>query len=343
MVSLLITPVIIKVSKKYGIMDSPNDRKVHKKEIPLLGGLAIFISFLVGVSFIQPFHQVHLPLLLGSLVIVLLGIVDDRYDLSPRIKLIGQIAATSIVVFFGGIQVDFINLPLGGTLEFGYLSIPITFLWIIGVTNAINLIDGLDGLSAGVSGIALIAITGMAFLMSDFYVMTIALLLVGSIIGFLPYNFHPAKIFMGDTGALFLGFMIAVLSLLGFKNITFISFIVPILILGVPLSDTLFAIIRRIVNKRPISAPDKTHLHHCLLDLGFSHRQTVILIYSLSAMFAMFAFIFSLTTVWGSVLIISIVLLLVELLIEKIGLISKSYKPLLRLISTIRVSLSRNR
>ncbi|MCU9612996.1 undecaprenyl/decaprenyl-phosphate alpha-N-acetylglucosaminyl 1-phosphate transferase [Caldibacillus lycopersici] len=343
LVSFIITPFIIKLSKKLGIVDKPNERKVHSRDLPLLGGLAIFISFLIGVLAVSPDHVVHYSLLLGSLVIIVIGIIDDKYEIRASTKFIGQLVAAGIVIFFGDVQVGYINLPFGGVLDFGFLSIPITFLWIIGVTNAINLIDGLDGLSAGVSAIALIAIAGMAFIMNDIYVLTIAVLLVGSILGFLPYNFHPAKIFMGDTGALFLGFMIAVLSLLGFKNITFISFIVPILILGVPLSDTIFAIIRRIVNKKPFFAPDKAHLHHCLLKLGFSHRQTVILIYSISAMFAMFAFIFSMTTLWGSILLITIVLLLIELMIEKIGLIGEQYKPILRLIENIRYSITRNR
>jgi len=341
--SLVITPLVIYFAKRFNITDKPNARKVHVKPVPILGGLAIFISFIITSFIINPSHNVHSALLLGSAVIILIGIIDDVYQLSPKAKLLGQIVAAAIVIFFGDVSVHYINLPLGGVLEFGIFSIPITFIWIIGVTNAINLIDGLDGLSAGVSAIALIAISGMAFIMQDFYVFAIALILVGSILGFLPYNFHPAKIFMGDTGALFLGYMIGVLSLLGFKNVTFISFIVPIFILGVPISDTLFAIIRRLVNRQPISAPDKSHLHHCLLNLGFTHRQTVILIYSISAMFAMFAFIFSMTTLWGSILIILLVLLLLELLIEKIGLIGKSYRPILRLIQNLRYIRSRNR
>lgn len=343
LLSLVLTPLVMKIARKYRVVDLPNERKVHKKEIPLMGGLAIYVSFLVSLFILQLDHLLHIPILLSSLVIVITGILDDIFNITPWQKLLGQFTAASIIIFGGDVTVTFINLPWGGILEFGILSIPITYLWIIGVTNAINLIDGLDGLSAGVSAIALIAMSGMAFLMGDYYVLAIAILLVGSILGFLPYNFHPAKIFMGDTGALFLGFMISVLSLLGFKNITFISFIVPILILGVPLSDTIFAIIRRIVNKKPIGMPDKSHLHHCLLNLGFTHRQTVILIYATSSMFALFAFIFSMTTVWGSILLLAIILLSLELLIEKIGLISKSYRPLLNMINGIRFNRSRDR
>ena len=343
-ISLVLTPFMIFLAKRWKIVDRPNERKVHQHEIPLLGGLAIYLGFLVPILFLQPSHPVHFPLLLAGLVILITGLIDDKYSIPAWQKLAGQFIAATIIIFFGDITVTYINVPWGGVLEFGIFSIPITYLWIIGVTNAINLIDGLDGLSAGVSAIALLAMSGMAFIMEDAYVFSMAVLLVGSILGFLPYNFYPAKIFMGDTGALFLGFMISVLSLLGFKNITFISFIVPILILGVPLSDTIFAIIRRIVHKKPISKPDRSHLHHCLLNLGFTHRQTVIIIYAISSLFALFAFIFSMTTVWGSILLLAIVIVSLEIFIEKIGLISQSYKPLLRIFEGLRdFGRSRNR
>lgn len=331
-ISLGVTPFVIKLANRMGATDKPNYRKVHKAAIPSLGGISIFIAFIIGVMIIQPEESFHLAFILGAFIVFITGLLDDIYDLRPSYKLAGQLLAAFVVVYLGEIQVTFINLPFGNTLEFGILSIPITIIWIVGVTNAINLIDGLDGLAAGVSSIALICIAGMAFIMSDAYVLAIALLLLASTVGFLFFNFHPAKIFMGDTGALFLGYVIAVLSLLGFKNVTFISFIIPILILGVPISDTFFAIIRRLINKKPLSAPDKSHFHHCLLKLGFSHRQTVLIIYAISALFGLSAFIFSLTTVWGSILFITILVLLIELGAEKIGLINQQYKPLLRFV-----------
>lgn len=341
--SIILTPMVIKFAYKVGALDNPNKRKVHKKVIPSLGGLAIYISFMIGVLIVQPTVTYHHAIMLGGFIIIVIGMIDDVIDLSPRIKLAGQIIAALSVVYFGHIQINFINLPFGNTLEFGIFSIPITILWIVGVTNAINLIDGLDGLAAGVSSIALISITGMAIVMGQSYVMVIALILLFSTLGFLFYNFYPAKIFMGDTGALFLGYMIGVLSLLGFKNIAFISFIVPLLILGVPISDTLLAIIRRIVNKQPLSKPDKSHLHHCILEFGFSHRQTVLIIYGISALFGLSAFIFSKTTLWGSILIIAIILLLLELIVEKFGLINKQYKPILNIIKGLRQSNLRDR
>ncbi|MGV3466581.1 MAG: glycosyltransferase family 4 protein [Heyndrickxia sp.] len=329
--SLMITPIVKKLAYKMGATDNPNHRKVHTKIMPRMGGLAIFISFLVGIILLQPEHAYHLSIVLGSIIIITIGVLDDKYELSAKVKTLGQLAAALIVVFYGGLDIDFINLPFGGRVDFGALNIPFTILWIMGVTNAINLIDGLDGLAGGVSSIALISIAGMAFLKGDIYVLTISLILLVSTLGFLPYNFYPAKIFMGDTGALFLGFMISVLSMMGFKNVTFISFIIPIFILGVPLSDTFFAIIRRIVHKQPISKPDKSHLHHCLLRLGFTHRQTVLMIYAISAMFGLVAFIFSMTTIWGSFVMLLLVLFGLEILAEKIGLVSKKYQPLLKL------------
>ncbi len=330
--SILITPMIKKLAFCLGATDKPNNRKVHEKIMPRMGGLVIYISFMLGILIMNPDSQYHLAIILGSVIIVATGILDDIFELSAKVKLFNQIAAALVVVLWGGVQVNFINLPFGGVLEFGVLAVPITIIWIVGVTNAINLIDGLDGLAAGVSSIALISISGMAIVMGDVYVMTIGFILLVSTLGFLFYNFYPAKIFMGDTGALFLGYMIAVLSLLGFKNVAFISFIIPVIILGVPMTDTIFAIVRRLVKKAPLSAPDKSHLHHCFLDLGYTHKQTVLLIYAISAMFGLTAFIFSLTTMWGSLLILTIILLAIELIVESVGLVDKNYRPLLNMM-----------
>lgn len=346
--SIFLTPLVKKLAFKIGATDKPNQRKVHQKIMPRLGGLAIYISFIIGILIIQPDQNFHLPLLnpneyvhlailLGSLIIIITGAIDDVKEISPKVKLLGQILASLLVIVLGDVRVDFINLPFGwGQLNFGIFSIPITMVWIVGITNAINLIDGLDGLAGGVSSIALFSIAGMAYMMGSPYVMVVALIAAISTLGFLVYNFHPAKIFMGDTGALFLGFLIGVLSLLGFKNVTFISLIIPVIILGVPISDTFFAIIRRLVNKQPLSAPDKSHLHHCLLRAGYTHRQTVLLIYAMSAIFGLAAFIFSQATIRGSVLILLTILIIIEIFVEKIGLVREDYKPLLNFIRGLR-------
>ncbi|MFD1037159.1 glycosyltransferase family 4 protein [Virgibacillus byunsanensis] len=336
LISLIITPVVIKYAKKLNATDKPNNRKVHTDPIPTLGGLAIFISFLIGLLILQPSSEYHLAIVCGAFLIITLGLMDDLFDLSAKLKFLIQIAAAVLVVFWGGLQVEFINLPFGGQLQFGFLSTLVTVLWIVGITNAINLIDGLDGLAAGVSSIALFTIIGMAVIIGDVYVTTIALILLFSTLGFLRYNFYPAKIFMGDTGALFLGYMISVLALLGFKNVTIISFVIPIFILGVPISDTLIAIVRRYINKQPLSSPDSSHLHHRLVKSGFSHKQTVLFIYTLSAMFSVAAILFSMTTIWGSIVILAISLFAVQILIENLEMINSDYKPITKFVKGLR-------
>lgn len=336
--SLSLTPLIMKMAFKIGATDQPNQRKVHVSLMPRLGGLAIYISFVVGFLILRPVDPTASSILLASTLIVIIGVLDDMLELSAKYKLIGQIGAALIVVFLGDVQVLFINLPFGGKFEFGFFSIPFTILWIVGITNAINLIDGLDGLAAGVSSIALITISGMAIIMGNVFVLTVGSIVLVSTLGFLYYNFHPAKIFMGDTGALFLGFMISVLSLLGYKNVTFISFIVPVIILCVPISDTFFAILRRVINKKPLSAPDKSHLHHCLLRLGYTHRQTVLIIYAMAAFFGMTAVVFSQAKLWGGYLLIIVLVLLIELFAETVGLVGRDYRPLLKVLKTLRIS-----
>nr|WP_249226038.1 MraY family glycosyltransferase [Oceanobacillus jordanicus] len=336
MLSLIITPIVIKYAKKLNATDKPNHRKVHTDPVPTLGGLAIYMSFLIGLVILQPISEYHLSIVVGASLMVGLGFLDDIFDLSAKLKFIVQIAAACIVVFWGGLQVEFINLPFGGQIEFGILSTIITIFWIVGITNAINFIDGLDGLAAGVSSIALFTITVMAVMMGHLYVATVALVLFFSVLGFLRYNFFPAKIFMGDTGALFLGFMISVLALLGFKNVTIVSFIIPIFILGVPISDTLIAMVRRYINKQPMSSPDSSHLHHSLVKFGMTHKQTVLFIYALSAMFSLAAILFSMTTVWGSILIFTVALVTLQALIENLELINSDYKPLTNLFKGFR-------
>ena len=335
--AILLTPLVKRLAFRIGAVDAPNYRKVHARIMPRLGGLAIFGAFLIGIAVFRPESgnsEQLLAIILGATVIVITGVLDDMYEITAKAKMLGQLVAAGIIVFYGGIQIDFINLPFAdeGTLAFGILSIPFTILWIVGITNAINLIDGLDGLAAGVSTIALLTLAAMAFIMGNGFVLAVAAILAASAFGFLFYNFHPAKIFMGDTGALFLGFMIAVLSLLGFKSITLVSFIIPVIMLGVPISDTFFAIVRRLRMKKKWSDPDKSHLHHRLLDLGFSHRQTVLIIYAIAMLFGLCAIIFSMAKIWGAILLITVILVAIELFVEIIGLAGKNYRPLINFV-----------
>lgn len=330
------TPLVMRLAHKIKAVDVPNHRKIHQVPIPTLGGLAIFGSFLLGVWILQPDSSYHLAIMLGASVIVAVGVVDDFMELTAKAKFLFQLIAAGIIVFGGGIQVEFINLPFGGQLEFGLLSAVVTIFWIVGITNAVNFVDGLDGLAAGLSAIALFTISIMAVFMGNMYVLTMAVLLFWSVLGFLPFNFHPAKIFMGDTGALFLGFMIAVLSLLGFKNVAIISFVIPIFILAIPIFDTLIAIVRRLVQKRSISSPDSSHLHHRLMKLGMTQKQTVLFLYVLGAMFSVAAILLSMSTIWGAILIGLISLFVIQVLIETLELVDSQFKPLTNLVKGLK-------
>ncbi len=328
-ISLIITPLMIKVSPLIGALDKPNKRKVHTVPVSMLGGVVLLISFLVGLVIGHPLEREYLPIVIGAILINFLGLIDDLYDLKPIVKLIGQIAISSIVVYYD-ITLDLITLPFGIIIEFGIFSVPMTILWIVAVTNAINLIDGLDGLAAGVSLIALCTIGFISILQQNIFIMMICSVLIGSILGFIRCNFYPAKIFLGDNGALMLGYIIGVLSLLGFKNITLISLFFPIIILAVPFIDMLVAMIRRYRQGKPIMQADKSHLHHKLLELGYTHPQTVILIYSIAILFSIASIILYLSTSWGAVLIGFMILITIEMIVELTGLIDESYRPLLK-------------
>ncbi|HHW06276.1 MAG TPA: undecaprenyl/decaprenyl-phosphate alpha-N-acetylglucosaminyl 1-phosphate transferase [Clostridia bacterium] len=290
----LVTPWIKKLAVRWGALDKPNGRKVHRRVMPRMGGVAMYLSFAAVVLATQPLNNLVLGLLVGATWIIILGILDDIKGLSAKVKLVGQIAGAAILVAFG-YRVEFITNPFSdGLLMLGKLAVPLTILWVIGVTNAINLIDGLDGLAAGTSGIA--ALTMAAVVVSEYtlngslgdiswLVISLALILTGSIAGFLRYNFHPAQIFMGDSGSMFLGFTLSALAIAGLtKGATVISVFIPIVILGIPICDTLFAIVRRFLNQQPIFQPDKHHLHHCLLEKGLSHKQTVVTIYGINVL-----------------------------------------------------------
>ncbi|MGP4078985.1 glycosyltransferase family 4 protein [Pseudalkalibacillus sp. R45] len=326
---LILTPYVKKFAIRIHAVDHPDQRKVHGKVMARLGGLAIFIGVVVGYFTSGLYTEEVTGITLAGIVIILTGLFDDLYTLSPKIKLGGQILA-ALLVISSGLTIDILNLPFIGMFEVGIWAYPLTLIWIIGITNSINLIDGLDGLAAGISSIVIGTIAVMAFLNGNVLILTIALVILGSVIGFLVYNFHPAKIFMGDTGSLFLGYMISVLSILGlYKSVTLFSFVVPIILLGVPIFDTIFAIIRRIANKKPITAPDKGHLHHRLITLGISHRNTVLIIYGFSIIFSTAAILFSSATLWVAIVITIVLLFATQVLAETIGLVNDRYKPFL--------------
>ncbi|PJK17152.1 undecaprenyl-phosphate alpha-N-acetylglucosaminyl 1-phosphate transferase [Chryseomicrobium excrementi] len=330
--SIVFTPLVKRLAYRIGAVDRPNYRKVHARIMPRLGGLAIYLSFIVTYLIYRPDGDFDKALLIGATIIIITGVLDDMLEITAKAKMLGQLAAAVVIVVYGEIQIEFINLPFNGNLEFGYFAIPLTIIWIVGITNAVNLIDGLDGLAAGVSTIALVTLSAMAILMGNPFVATVTAILAASTLGFLVFNFYPARIFMGDTGALFLGFMISVFALLGFKGVTMFALIIPVIMLGVPVSDTFFAIVRRLREKQPLSAADKSHLHHCLLNVGFTHRQTVLIIYAIASLFGMTALIFSQATLWGALLLVAVMLVVIELFVEIIGLAGKNYRPLLNFL-----------
>ncbi|GAA4720951.1 glycosyltransferase family 4 protein [Brevibacillus fulvus] len=357
-VTFIATPYVKKLAVKIGAVDAPDQRKVHKRIMPRLGGLAIYIGYLVSFFLFVPYEKTEemLGIFVGGTIIMLTGMLDDKFQLSPKWKLLGQLVGTAVVVIPFGLKIGIVHLPYNGYIDFSsgwlaWLAIPITIFWIVGVTNAINLIDGLDGLSAGVSGIAVGTMAVVALIMGysgagAYYndVATYCFVLLGAILGFLYFNFHPAKIFMGDTGSLFLGFNLAALSIMGFKEALFVSFIIPIVVLGVPLWDTFFAIVRRIVNNKPISAPDKGHLHHCLLNMGLSHRATVLTIYAISIFFGTIAIVLSKTTqLWTTIILIAILLFAVHIGTEIVGLVGRRYRPLINAYRRLKIKYTERR
>lgn len=313
-------PLVIKIAYRIGAIDQPDQRKVHEKAIPRLGGLAIFTAFMFCMLFIVKVSGPFLGIIIGGFVIFLVGMLDDIYQISPWLKLIGQCIAAAIAMY-SGVMVHFLTNPFDGMLGLGYLSYPLTFLWIVGISNAINLIDGLDGLAAGVSGIAAITMGIVAVLQGQIMVFIVAMILVSSIAGFLPYNFHPARIFMGDGGSNFLGFVLSCLAIMGLaKSAAIIALFVPILILGIPIFDTFFAIIRRIYNKKPIFMPDKAHLHHRLMAIGYSHQKSVMIIYGISGFFGTVAIGLTFINNPKAMLVLALLLILIVLGAEKIGM-----------------------
>lgn len=337
-VSAAITPFVVKLAYILGAVDKPNARRVNIKPMPTMGGLAIFLAFNFSTFVLLreqfPTHELF-SVFLAECIIILTGIIDDIRELSPKAKLAGILAAALVIYFLAGIRMNQVTLPIIGSFELGWWSLPITIIWIIAITNAVNLIDGLDGLATGVSIIALFTMGVMAYFflnLTNVYVAIWIFVLVAALVGFLPHNFHPASIFLGDTGSLFIGFMMAVFSLKGLKNVTFITLLMPVVIMGVPITDTVYAILRRLLNKKPIMQADKHHLHHRLMQLGLSHRQTVLVIYGLSLVFAFISMLYPLSTLWGSVLLTIGVFIGLELFIESIGLLGDNRQPLLKAI-----------
>jgi len=289
-ISLLATPIVKRLALRLGAVDLPDERKIHKEPMPRLGGLAIYAAFISGVLYLCPIDKDTLVILVGASLVVVVGVIDDIYQLPAKVKLFGQILAAAIPVA-AGIRIEWIGAFFTDSyIYFDELSIPLTLFWIVSFTNVVNLIDGLDGLAAGVGAIGSFTIAFLALQAGYMDTAYIFGVLCAAIIGFLPYNFNPASIFMGDTGAMFIGYIIGAFSVDGaVKTAATMSLLVPAIVLGLPIMDTAFAIARRYHNGVPIFSPDKGHIHHRLLSMGLTQREAVLIMYAITVSLSMVA------------------------------------------------------
>ncbi|HEL0026442.1 TPA: undecaprenyl/decaprenyl-phosphate alpha-N-acetylglucosaminyl 1-phosphate transferase [Streptococcus equi subsp. zooepidemicus] len=352
LMSLLLTPIVRFLSIRVGVVDTPNARRINKVPMPTSGGLAIFTSFVIASLVLMPlasngahiggqtYFQYILPVVLGGLVVTITGFIDDVYELSPKLKMLGIVIGAIIVWAFTDFKFDSFKIPFGGPLlAFDpFLTFFLTVLWIISITNAINLIDGLDGLVSGVSIISLVTMAIVAYFflpLTNFFLTLTILILIASIAGFFPYNYHPAIIYLGDTGALFIGFMIGVLSLQGLKNATAVAVVTPVIILGVPIMDTIVAIIRRSLSGKKFYEPDKMHLHHRLLSMGFTHRGAVLVVYGIAMLFSLISLLLNVSSRIGGILLMLGLLFALEVFIEGIEIWGEKRTPLFSLLKFI--------
>lgn len=321
---VLLIPIIKKLCVHINAMDIPDTRKVHSKPMPRLGGVAIFISFLVGYIFFGQINTQMISILIGGFIIILLGIFDDIKPIPARYKFAVQIFAACIVVFYGNIYLPKIS-AFGLNINFGLWGYPLAVLFIVAIINAINLIDGIDGLAAGTSTIYFLTISIIAFVLNRLNGLDVILCLImlGATLGFLLYNFPPASIFMGDTGSTFLGFMISIVALLGYKAATVTSLIIPILVLFLPIIDTLLAIFRRILKGENIGKPDKEHLHHQILKLNKSPKKTVLIMYAINILCAAISIFYALGDNKQAIILYLILLVVIIMLIFKTDILFK--------------------
>ena len=317
--SVLLVPVAKRIALHINALDMPNERKVHKKAMPRLGGLAIYASFLVGYIFYGSNTPQMLSILIGGFIIVVMGMIDDINPVRAKYKLLTQIIVSTIVVFYGKIylsEISFLKLNFMVSEPFNYI---VSCMIIVALINAINLMDGLDGMASGISSIYFLTITIIAFILNRIGGLDIilAVIMLGATLGFLVYNFPPASIFMGDTGSNFLGFMVAVIALLGFKVTTFTSLIIPFAILALPIFDTAISIFRRLLKGQGIAEPDREHFHHQLLKMKFSPKTSVLIIYSINILFAAVSIFYALgDNISAMIIYISLMIMLLFIVLK---------------------------
>ncbi len=314
-------PFIKRLAFHIGALDIPRSeeghRHIHKKTTPKLGGLGIFLGFLFSYMIFGEASSTMNSILIGSFIIVLTGIIDDIHSVRALVKFIGQLIAASVVTIYGGILLQDIS-AFGIYIDFGVLAYPITILFIVACINCLNLIDGLDGLAGGISAIYYLTIGIIAAIMGNIGLdVTLTFIMFGATLGFLVHNFHPATIFAGDSGSMFMGFMVAVIALLGFKNVTLTSFIIPMLILAIPILDTFFAIVRRRLKGESFATPDKSHIHHQFLNMNLPYQSVVLVIYGIQILFAIASIVYVLRDRTLGYVLYTILAVIVMLLVLK--------------------------
>ncbi len=340
LIALVCTPLIKKYSVYAKAYAKENERTVHHGIISRIGGVSIYLGFMISSAiFLTPDRSIN-GIIIGGSIMFFTGLVDDLIDIKPVVKLAFEILAASVLVFYG-VSVDVIRLPFGIVIDNSIISVLFTIVWVAGITNAINLIDGLDGLAGGMSVIMLVVIGSVSIIERRFDVALLTFLLASSTLGFLIYNAHPASIFMGDCGSLFLGFMISAISLLGFKGSTIVTLALPMLLLMLPIIDTLSAILRRTLKGMKFMQADKSHIHHLLMN-QFGHRNTVVIMCGITALFGLSAYAYLINSTIGFAVML-IILLGVELFIERSGMISDHFHPLIGLWRRIRKKLKVSR
>ena len=334
--SLFLTPQVRKLGLRFRIIERPNPRKTHKRAVTCLGGVAIYGSFVASllVASLVLFKNPHVTfsyklvgLLCGGSIILALGLVDDIKGAPAPVKVGWQIAATLVTSAFFGIRITYIDIPFFGVIWLRTYSLPLTLLWVVGLTNALNWADGLDGLAAGISSIACVSLVVVSWRGGDLASIVVLIALLGATLGFLRYNFYPAKVFMGDTGSNFLGFILANVAIMGgLKSAAALSLMVPILILGVPIFDTLFSVWRRVRLKRSPIRPDTDHFHFRLVKLGLNQRQAVLVIYIISAVLGGCAVLLAQNPTLTSLAVVVFIVGVLVLAALRLGLLSVSFR-----------------
>jgi UDP-GlcNAc:undecaprenyl-phosphate GlcNAc-1-phosphate transferase len=333
-IPLLLTPLVKRLAVAAGAIDQPGQRKVHQHPVPCWGGLGIFLGFAAALAVASPLiaklpHSSEVKgMLAGGLVVLVVGMIDDWKGIAPLVKLAGQIVAAAVAVYFG-IRVPFVSIPFAGFIKLGSLmSVALTIFWLVAITNALNLVDGLDGLAAGIAAISAGIVAYISFSQGVALVGICALFLGASALGFLPHNWHPAKIFMKDAGSMFLGFTLASLAAIGLtKSAVVFALILPILILGIPISDMLLAIIRRLMRGQSILTADRGHIHHRLLDLGLTHRQTVLSIYGVNLLLGGSAVLLTFLKTGQGLIVLFLLCAVVLFLANRAGLLPPQHLP----------------